>query len=215
MIKHHPSEGLLTQYCAGELPFSLSIGLSAHIEMCPHCQGLQQEMEALQAEDFWGGKTVEHVDFSDMLHGILATPVAPLIIKPKPILSVEIVGKQFNLPNAFASFKNFSWAGFGMINRARVVTDENNVRSSLLHINAGGEIPTHQHKGYELTLLLDGSFSDEYGTYSKGDFILLDGDIKHSPKTKKGCLCYTVQDAPLHFIHGMSKVLNPLGKLIY
>jgi len=74
----------------------------------------------------------------------------------------------------------------------------------------------HEHKGYEVTLLLAGSFSDEYGSYNRGEFLFyLAGDAKHSPKTENGCLCYAVQDAPLHFTQGMSKVLNPLGKLIY
>lgn len=215
MIKHHPSESLLTRYCAGELPFSLSIALSAHIEMCPHCQALQQQFEATQATHIWDDMSIESMDFGDMLHNILATPTEKVAVKPEPIVSVDVVGKRFRLPRAFASFKDLSWSGFGVINRARVITDENNIRASLLHISAGGEIPTHRHKGYELTLLLDGCFSDEHGSYSKGDFILLDGDIQHSPKTQQGCLCYTVQDAPLHFIQGMSKVLNPLGKLIY
>ena len=107
------------------------------------------------------------------------------------------------------------WSGIGAVRRARIVSDEKNVRASLLHISAGGQIPAHQHKGYEITLLLEGSFSDELGSYEKGDFILLQGDVNHSPKTEKGCLCYTVLDAPLHFTRGVSKVLNPLGKLIY
>lgn len=215
MIKHHPSEQLLAQYCAGELPFSLSIALSAHIEMCAHCQAREKQLEAAQAEQTWNEIETEAMDFSDMLQDILATPSEQMQVLPKPVASIDLAGQQFTLPHAFRSFKRFTWSAFGAINRARVISDEKNVRASLLHISKGGEIPTHQHKGYELTLLLDGCFSDEHGTYSKGDFILLDGDVKHSPKTEEGCLCYTVQDAPLHFTRGMSKVLNPLGKLIY
>ncbi|PKF63354.1 hypothetical protein CW745_00420 [Psychromonas sp. psych-6C06] len=216
MIKHHPNEELLAQYCRGELPFSLSIALSAHIEMCPECKAKEQRIVASQAQQTWNGEQVELADFGDMLQGILATPVT----KSKKIVAkqdtqVLIEGKQITLPHAFRSFEHLKWTGFGAISRARVISDEENVRASLLHIKEGGEIPQHQHKGYELTLLLDGSFTDEHGTYSKGDFMLLSGEINHSPKTDKGCLCYTVQDAPLHFISGMSKVLNPLGKFIY
>ena len=86
---------------------------------------------------------------------------------------------------------------------------------NLLHIDKNGVIPQHKHKGYELTLLLSGAFEDQHGVYSKGDFIWLNGDIEHSPSTKEGCLCYTVQNAPLHFCSGISKVLNPLGSIIY
>lgn len=215
MIKYHPSESLLARFCAGELPFSLSIALSAHIEMCSQCQALEKQTVAAQANKTWNDIKTEPVDFGDMLQDILATPVDFVADVPKPAVSIELEGNPFKLPHAFRSFKSFSWSGFGSVNRARVITDEKNVRASLLHISAGGEIPSHQHKGYEMTLLLDGSFSDEYGTYNKGDFILLDGDVEHSPKTDQGCLCYAVQDAPLHFTRGMSKVFNPLGKLIY
>jgi len=215
MIKHHPSAPLLAQYCAGELPFSLSIALSAHIEMCEYCQTREKQRVAAQATQTWNDIKIEAVDFGDMLQDILATPVDQLQATMKPAACIELAGETFKLPHAFRSFKRFTWSGFGAINRARMIIDEKKVRSSLLHISAGGEIPTHQHKGYELTLLLEGSFNDEHGTYKKGDFILLDGDVTHSPKTSGGCLCYTVQDAPLHFTHGMSKVLNPLGKLIY
>ena len=215
MIKHHPSEQLLAQYCCGELAFSLSIAMSAHIEMCPECQCKEETIVASQADSAWDNKETEIADFGDMLQGIFAAPKELQKTPKKTNTSIILEGIDFHLPTAFRSFKQLKWSGFGAINRARVISDEQNVRASLLHIKEGGEIPSHQHKGYELTLLLEGSFSDEHGTYQKGDFILLSGDIKHSPKTEQGCLCYAVQDAPLHFTNGMSKVLNPLGKLIY
>lgn len=215
MIKHHPSDQLLAQYSSGELAFSLSIALSAHIEMCPQCQQKERQIVAAQADKAWHKEQVEEVNFGDMLQGILATPVITKQRTEKTDNTVSVGGRTITLPNAFRSFDQLKWSGFGTINRARVINDEENVRASLLHIKEGGEIPQHQHNGYELTLLLDGSFSDEHGSYQKGDFILLSGDVKHSPKTEQGCLCYTVQDAPLHFMSGMSKVLNPLGKFIY
>jgi putative transcriptional regulator len=215
MIKHHPTEALLAQYSSGELSYSLSIAISAHIEMCPKCQAKEKQILASQADQAWQPDNVEVADFGDMMQQIMASPVTIEATKPKARTTVSMDEKTISLPSAFTSFDKLKWAGFGAINRARLINDEETVRASLLHIKKGGEIPTHQHNGYELTLLLSGSFSDEHGTYQKGDFILLSGDIKHSPKTDEGCLCYTVQDAPLHFTTGMSKVLNPLGKFIY
>ena len=215
MIKHHPTEALLAQYSSGELSYSLSIAISAHIEMCPKCQAKEKQILASQADQAWQPDNVEVADFGDMMQQIMASPVTIEVTKPKARMTVSMDEKTISLPSAFTSFDKLKWAGFGAINRARLINDEETVRASLLHIKKGGEIPTHQHNGYELTLLLSGSFSDEHGTYQKGDFILLSGDIKHSPKTDEGCLCYTVQDAPFHITTGMSKVLNPLGKFIY
>ena len=42
------------------------------------------------------------------------------------------------------------------------------------------------HTGFELTLLLDGEFSDEDGHYVPGDFMMLDGRHNHTPKTIEG-----------------------------
>ena len=49
MIKHHPSETLLTQYCAATLPASLSLAVSIHVDMCPVCQAKVEKLEASNA----------------------------------------------------------------------------------------------------------------------------------------------------------------------
>ena len=50
MIKHHPSETLLTQYCAATLPASLSLAVSIHVDMCPICQAEVEKLEASNAK---------------------------------------------------------------------------------------------------------------------------------------------------------------------
>ena len=46
MIKHHPSESLLAQYCSAQLPASLSVAVSIHVDMCPVCQAKVAKLEA-------------------------------------------------------------------------------------------------------------------------------------------------------------------------
>ena len=86
---------------------------------------------------------------------------------------------------------------------------------SLLHIEAGGYIPEHTHKGYELTLLLGGTIEDGDTRYQAGDFIWRDASHAHSPHTPDGCLCYTVQDAPVQFTKGLSRLLNGISHRLY
>ncbi|QYK03717.1 ChrR family anti-sigma-E factor [Shewanella zhangzhouensis] len=135
-------------------------------------------------------------------------------------LATEVKGFSYSLPKAFRSFVAnpalaSSWSGIGHVSRMRLDTRDGKARSSLLHIAAGGEIPEHTHKGQEITLLLHGHFSDEMGDYAPGDFMVTDARHQHTPKTLDGCLCFTVVDAPLHFTKGLSKLLNPIGELIY
>ncbi len=216
MIKFHPNNKMLSAFSAGELPLSLSIAVSAHLEMCEECQQKALQLEECLSEGVWDELDVEEANFGDMLQAIMTEPHETMTKPKKQSRAVaSVAGKEYILPTAFRQFKDLKWSGFGPVSRARIINDEQNVRASLLHIEKGGHIPEHQHKGYELTLLLAGSFSDESGTYHQGDFILLDNDKAHSPFTEEGCLCYAVQDAPLHFMRGMSKVLNPLGNLIY
>ncbi|MCW8996344.1 MAG: ChrR family anti-sigma-E factor [Psychromonas sp.] len=216
MIKFHPGGALLNEHIAGKLPLSLSVAVSAHIEMCEQCSAAAQKLELLQAQQLWQTTDDKAIDFGDMLHHILAKqPDSSFEFKDKSQLMAQVAEKSYQLPRAFQPFTQLKWSGFGSVNRARIITDENPVRASLLHIDKGGAIPKHQHKGYELTLLLAGSFTDENGTYHKGDLICLKGDDQHTPSSPSGCLCYVVQDAPIQFVEGVSKVLNPLTSFLY
>lgn len=216
MIKFHPSSDMLNEHLAGTLPLSLTVAVSAHIEMCTQCKEVAPELEALQSQQLWQEAGDGPVDFGDMLQSILAEqPETQPKVADKPEAIIKVAARHYQLPAAFTLFTGLKWSGFGTLSRARVISNEKEVRASLLHIEKGGSIPKHQHKGYELTLLLDGSFSDENGTYHKGDFIYLEGDHDHTPFSKNGCLCYAVQNAPVHFVSGVSKVLNPLAGLLY
>ena len=48
----------------------------------------------------------------------------------------------------------------------------------------------------EYTLVLSGSFCDEYGNYSKGDIQINDQKIKHTPiaSNVEGCICLTITE---------------------
>ncbi|MCL1145847.1 ChrR family anti-sigma-E factor [Shewanella marinintestina] len=220
MIKYHPKDEMLLQHVNGQLHLGLATAVSAHCELCPICNEKVAKMteklaqKNLQPEVSVAVDTFANIDFSDMLNQITQLEVAPFN-PPTPRAVVEVKGNQYSLPKAFTQQVDQSWSGFGKISRMRLDADDDNARSSLLHIDANGEIPEHTHTGREITLLLDGNFEDEFSQYVPGDFIELDAAHQHSPKTLNGCLCYTVVDAPLHFTKGISKILNPIGELIY
>jgi putative transcriptional regulator len=89
---------------------------------------------------------------------------------------------------------------------------ENNV--SLMKIAPGIPTPEHTHRGLELTLVLDGAFTDETGSYETGAILIHDERIKHQPVScpQQGCVCLVATDAPLRFTRGWMRLLNPFLK---
>ena len=98
---------------------------------------------------------------------------------------------------------------------SRLRTGDRDNELSLYHIKAGGSIPQHTHKGTELTLVLDGSFSDEEGVYHEGDFLMRDAEHIHTPTAARtgDCICVGVLDAPIRFTQWNYRPLNPFLKL--
>ena len=225
MINYHPDEQLLSLHAKGELPLSLSLAVSAHCELCRHCADKIEQLTLVAAENSLNAQPTASLDSSineamdaeleAMLNTMMQMDDAVDVSPKQTKVAVKVKGQQYNLPAAFRQQVENHWQGIGKVSRLRLDTGEKQARASLLHIDKNGEIPQHTHKGQEMTLLLAGEFSDEYNTYSAGDFMLLNSDHEHSPKTVEGCLCYTVVDAPLYFTKGISKLLNPIGELIY
>lgn len=226
MINYHPNQELLTLHAQGKLPLSLSIAISAHSELCSHCADNIEKLTLSASQDSFNDESSETItpqmsgiemdaELEAMLSSMMQMDDSIDESPSQAKVSVNVKGQQYNLPSAFRQQVINNWQGIGKVSRLRLETGEPQARASLLHIDKNGEIPHHTHKGEELTLLLAGEFSDEYNTYTAGDFMLLNSDHEHSPKTVDGCLCYTVVDAPLYFTKGISKLLNPIGELIY
>ena len=85
----------------------------------------------------------------------------------------------------------------------------------LLHIPAGQAMPDHGHRGMELTLVLQGAFSDGVGRYNRGDVDAETEKTRHTPVAEAGlpCICLTATDAPLRFTGFIPRMLQPLFKI--
>lgn len=228
MIKHHPEKALLLSFVRGELAASLSAAIAIHADMCPCCQAqitqlLDEQASQSFAQDgsavepiaqLTGSLTKEAINFDDMIGAIVADDeVASLPVRHRQ--NITLNGADYTLPQALDNIELGNITHLGKLSRVRLKLAEGAIHSSLLHIQADGGVPEHTHKGYELTLLLDGEFSDEHGHYVPGDFMLLDGKNTHKPYSENGCLCFTVVSDALHFTQGVNRLLNPIGSLIY
>lgn len=86
-------------------------------------------------------------------------------------------------------------------------------KARLVKLAPGLKTPHHEHRGIEITLVLSGAYLDETGAYRRGDLIVTDETIDHSPKAcpEAGCVCMIVSSAPVKFT-GLASVLNPFLK---
>ncbi|MXR68439.1 transcriptional regulator [Shewanella sp. JBTF-M18] len=188
-------------------------------------QGLRDEPQAAGLEDFSGldyfdflnqfGDSDDYADLDDCIEAITAQERDDTNQLPQTVTEIAVGGERIPLPTALKSIALKEWQGMGKLSRSRLALDDGDLRMSLLHIDKGGSVPCHTHKGFEITLLLQGSFTDEMGVYRKGDFVWLDGQHTHQPVTEEGCVCLTVSSDAIHFTQGMSQLLNPIGRFIY
>ena len=84
--------------------------------------------------------------------------------------------------------------------------------TSLLHICAGSSVPHHRHAGDEITVVLQGSFSDQDDNYGVGDFIVRTPGERHRPVASQDedCLCLTTLDRPIVMTNLLFRLLQPL-----
>lgn len=235
MINHHPTKELLTAHIAGELPASMSAAISMHAELCSACQSELNSLTDKTAHAAFAIESSSHnsatnnthaseyenntaahssYEFDALIAAITSDETQDVMLAYQDV-KISVKGESYRLPRAIHTMELGKWSSLGKISRSRLPFNEGQYHASLLKIDAGGAVPKHTHKGFEVTVLLDGSFQDELGEYHEGDFIMLDSEHEHAPITDNGCLCYTVSNDAIQFTQGLNKLLNPIGGFIY
>ena len=118
-----------------------------------------------------------------------------------------------NLPlvlQEFLSNKKVKWKNFSDVKIAKLTPSSETDKLELIHVMPGGSIPQHTHEGIENFLVLHGSYSDEYGTYTEGSLQTRDEDHDHKPigHPLTGCIGLAYTDGKIKFSGKFSKILN-------
>lgn len=223
MIKSHPNTQQLQQYVAGDLNPAQALIISAHCDMCKHCQQRVEQINASYAQEaFSGAETgIEDPQLKQMMEQILALPAAEKVdnTTDDDLVEIELDGKFFPLPRALKRFAGHtdSWSRLlGKLWQTHVDLGDG-LKGHFIYMEKGGNVPEHTHKGQEMTLVLDGEFEDERGLYKTGDFITTDGNVTHTPQSNvnEGCLVFSIVEEPLHFTSGLARLLNPFSHLFF
>jgi putative transcriptional regulator len=207
MTHHQEGDSLslmLAGYAAGTLPRALHALVGAHLELSPANRGFVSRLEeSLTQEAFVAqSRPVRQRDARlEAIFGSEAATPRPEIragVMPRPLVhllgqSVEALPFRSVLPGV----KEFRFE------------THDDTRAVLYRIRAGRKLPQHSHEGAEVTLVLQGGFTDETGHYRRGDMVIADEHLDHVPvaDADEECICFAVMDAPL-------RLTGPIGRLV-
>lgn len=205
-ITHHTPEAMLASYAAGSLPQPFAIVVAAHISMCMTCRA------SLGAHQAAGGVLLDasgHEPVSDTLKSQIWDQLdAPVVPRPTFRASGIYPGPIMEALKG----KPPQWKSLGMGVKQSILSADKTGSTRLLYIPSGQAVPDHTHNGLELTLVLQGSFSDQTGQFRSGDLEVADQALEHTPIADAGlpCICIAATDAPLRFSSLIPRMLQPL-----
>ena len=214
-IRHHISDSLLAGYAAGTLPEAFNLIIATHVSVCDACRAALGAYEAL------GGAVLDEVAPIDMGRESLAACMARIkagegeaAAKPAARPSDPV------LPAPLAEYVGggidaIRWRSVGMGVKQAILPTDRDASARLLYIPAGQSVPDHSHRGLELTMVLQGAFSDQTDRFARGDVEIADDDLEHTPVAEAGedCICLAVTDAPLKFKGWMPRLAQPFLKI--
>lgn len=194
-ITHHIPDPLLAAYAAGTLPQPFALVVAAHISLCLECRA------AFEAHQAVGGIVLEGSDMAQVSTDLKANVLSLLDVPDDEPPVFERAGVYPGPVMQALKGKPPRWKRLGGGVKQSILSADSNGSVRLLYIPPGQAVPDHTHGGLELTLVLQGSFSDETGRFDVGDLEVADEDLEHTPIADYGapCICLAATDAPLKF----------------
>ena len=218
-INWHPSSEMLLNHAMGNTNEAESLIISSHIAYCPVCKA-----EVAKYENIGGFylKNHEELNVSKSLWNNLLGKLDGVEQDSKETNFVDYkIKSRLNengvrvpsflyhyLPNA-SDTKNWS-STINNVKYFNINFKENSYKGKLLEIPPGKVMPKHSHEGLEATMVFHGGYSDEVGSYNKGDLVILDDNDEHSPVSSEqtGCICLVVYSGSIKFKGILGSILN-------
>ena len=140
-------------------------------------------------------------------------------IHPKNLKYTDCIDSTNNKPTSnikdpvtsfFGNLNNLKWKQVYKGFREYTAPIDDRDELKLIKMDPGVSVPLHSHGGKEYILVLEGSFCDEYGEYSKGDIQINDQKIKHTPIASRdtGCVCLSITEKEVIFFGKYGSFLN-------
>jgi putative transcriptional regulator len=211
-IKHHLTDALMIGYSAGTLPEAFSLVVATHISLCDDCRARMYEFDALGGELLEGtdaeAVALEEDSFAATLALIEKGDRSAHVVRPERAGGVFPSPLQSYVGGDLSAVR---WRKIGGGVSQAVLKTDGQATVRLLKIPGGVAVPDHGHRGTELTLVLQGAFSDETSRFGAGDVEVANEDLEHQPIAEPGmdCICLAATDAPLRFRGFVPRIAQP------
>lgn len=207
-IKHHIPDDILDSYRAGTLAHAFGVVVAAHLSVCNQCRARHEAADMIGGALLLGAQPVAlRADAWDRMAAALDGPPPPPPMRGSAVFPAAVMAEMGGgLPR---------WRMLGGGIRQQILFSDRTGSLRLLYIPPGKAVPEHGHRGLELTLVLQGSFSDNAGVFQRGDVESAHDKIDHQPIARPGepCICLAATDAPLRFHAMLPRLLQPLFRI--
>lgn len=195
-IKFDNLDALISGYVAGSLPLPLHVMMASQLELSDQHRSLVRALEAVAGRDLEElspvavskrDETLAQIFNSDEDAPSQAETATQCGVVPSALVgftgySINDIPWKTKLPG----FKEFD---LGTVDGCEV---------SMFWIRPGRTVPMHTHEGKELSLILQGAFTDERGVFARGDISIADENVEHRPTADMSapCIGFAVTDGP-------------------
>jgi putative transcriptional regulator len=201
MIRRHPSDDTLLAFAAGKLPEPHRIVLRTHLARCESCAA------SLRLATDVGGALLDDLPPAAMDPAALERTLARLDLRDAPAPPRVIPATVAELATG-----RWWWIAPGLRMMPLRARDSDDARLDLLRVAPGVGLPSHGHTGTELSLVLQGGFSDETGAYHEGEVAEGDAGLAHRPRALPGppCIVLVATSGRLRAHDRLARLIQPL-----
>jgi putative transcriptional regulator len=208
-------EEWLVSYAAGSLNEGQALMVASHAAFHPELQG-----KVRQAEDI-GGAMLDDLKPATLDQTLLDSVMAMIDDGSADELSPDMPPRRStdgSVPSVLShylgkSLQDLQWRAMGPgMRQVQLWSGSKGEKLWLLKAKGGTNIPMHDHRGTEMTLVLTGSYSVDDQRFTPGLVELADADLdNHQPIIDEGedCICLVVTEAPIRLHSLIARMAQP------
>jgi putative transcriptional regulator len=169
---HHLPMDWMIDHARGALDEPSSVLVATHLVLCPECRARLAALEAAVADRVWASVTPSPLSKpapSDV--ALDAAPVPPPPIAVDPLLPGPVAALAG--PSSSLSWR---WLAPGL-DGVDLMPARARLPLRLVRLRRG-KLLIHGHRGQEAGVVLQGGWSDQFGSYRRGDAAFLGADVQ-------------------------------------